>query len=173
MTIDQLLDTPNSTTVDVGVPSLLSETSVTAEAASKILTHVTLQTEGVNFDRLEGGIINVVDSPIDDQGNMGHANGDSHGNWTNLPMNAEAGTKTNSDNSINVTTRLLGGRSQMSSVEYIQSVLGVHEYKGHGLNNIPQAFPAHGKAYKMQTQHSTFSKLTPFQQKQIKRHGSH
>jgi len=152
----------------------MSESNLSAETASKILTHVTLQTEDVSsFDRLEGGVINVVDSPIDEYGSMGHANGDSYGNWTNLPMNAEAATKTNADGSINVTTRLLGGRSQMSSVEYIQSVLGVHEYQGHGILDIPQAFPAHGRAYELQENHSTFGRLTPYQQHQIKNHGGH
>lgn len=64
---------------------------------------------------------------------------------------------------------MLGGKSQFNSVENIQSVLGIHEYKGHGLNNVPQAFPAHKQAYKLQYEHKpTFNKLTPFQQNNIK-----
>jgi len=172
MTSGQLLNREGFYTVDVGEPTRLSETSLSAEAASNILTHVTKKLKGVNFNRLEGGIINVVDTPIDDDGFMGQSNGDSFGNWKNIPLSAEAGTMTTPDGSINVTTRLLGGKSQMGSVEYIQSVLGIHEYKGHGLMNIPEAFPAHEEAYKLQFRHKeTFNKLTPYQQQNIKTDG--
>ena len=172
MTSNQLLNRKGINTVDVGEPTLLSETSLSAEAASNILTHVSMKLKGINFDKLEGGIVNVVDTPIDDDGFMGQSNGDSFGNWKNIPLSAEAGTMTNPDGSINVTTRLLGGKSQMGSVEYIQSVLGIHEYKGHGLMNIPEAFPAHEEAYKLQFRHKgTFNKLTPYQQQNIKTDG--
>jgi RHS repeat-associated protein len=147
----------------------LNDAGLNAKGFSKVYTHVTKQLKGVNFSRLEGGIVNIIDTPIDEDGNMGHANGDSFGKWTNLPINAEAGTIINSDNTINVTTRLLGGTGQFTTVEYTQSVLGIHEYKGHGLNKIPEAFPAHERAYKLQFNHKgTFDKLTPFQQKSIK-----
>lgn len=66
--------------------NLLEDSGISAEAVSNVLTHVTKQLEGINFDRLEGVIINTVDTPIDNEGNMGQSNGDSHGNWSNLPV---------------------------------------------------------------------------------------
>ncbi len=150
--------------------SKLNGGGLSAEGFSKVYTHVTKQLGGVNFDRLEGGIINTMDTPLDmETGQMGNTNGESFGNATNLPLNAEAGTMTNGDGSINVTTRLLGGTGQFETVEHTQSVLGVHEYNGHGIQDVPQAFPAHKAAYKLQYEHkATFNKLTPYQQGNIK-----
>ena len=159
MSSDQLLN--SKTSGNTHNAALFKDSKVSAEAASNILTDVVIQIKGINFDRLEGCIINVVDTPIDGMGQMGDSNGDSYGKWTNLPIIAEAATQTNPDNSINITTILLGGKTQMSSVEYIQSVLGIHEYRSHGLLEIPQEYPAHSKAYKLQLMNKqTFHKLS-------------
>ncbi len=157
--------------VSQGVASKLNDAGLNARAFSTIYTHITKRfSDEIDFTRLDGGIINVVDTPIDEFGNMGNENGESYGRWLNLPINAQAGTRINADNTINVTTRLLAGQGQFTTVEYAQSVLAIHEFKGHGLNGIPEEFPAHSKAYKLEYDHkSTFNKLTLFQQEFIKK----
>jgi RHS repeat-associated protein len=146
----------------------LNDAGLNAEGFSNVYTHVTKQLEGINFDRLEGGIINTIDTPVNEDGYMGHTNGDSFGAATNPPLNAEAMEVTNPDGTINVTTRLLAGGGQMTTVEHVQSTLGVHEYKGHGLLKIGGG-SEEKKAYRLEYDNkSTFNKLSPSQQKKIK-----
>jgi hypothetical protein len=126
--------------------------------------------DGNKFDlsKLEGGIINVRDFPIDSEtGTMGQVYGDQFGNPNRLPIDAEAATL-KKNNMINVTTSTLGGRSQFKTVEHAQSVLGIHEYYGHGVKNASQEFPSHGKAYQYEYNHKrTFNKLSQHQQNRI------
>ena len=146
----------------------LGDIDLSAEAVSNILTHVTLQTEGVNFDRLEGGIINTIDTQNDDEG-LSQINGDRFGNPTNPPINATAMEVTKPNGSINVTTRMLFGRSPMSTVEHVQSTLGIHEYKGHGLLNIGGGADEK-RAYMLEYNNkSTFNKLSLREQNLIKK----
>ena len=150
----------------------LNDAGLSAEGYSKVYTHVVKQLKGINFDKLEGGIINTIDAPQDEEtGQIGLTNGDSHGNAKNLSIAAEAGTMINADGSVNVTTRLLGGKGQMTSVEHIQSTLGIHEYKGHGLLRVgDETEKEHSKAYILEYKHKeTYDKLTPHQQATIKK----
>ena len=152
---------------NTSVANNLSESDLSLEGISKILTHVTKRTEGVNFNRLEGGIINIQDTKVDFDTGTANENGATFGNASNPPLMGEAMEITNSDGTINVTTRTIGGRTSMNTVEYIQSTLGVHEYMGHGLKGIGGG-RAESKAYKLQYQHkSTFNKLTEGQRYQI------
>jgi hypothetical protein len=154
---------------NTSVASNLENANISVEANSNILTDVTLRTEGVDFSRLEGDIINIIDTPIDDEGNMGQINGASFGNATNFSMRGEAGTKANPDGTINVTSRLLGGQSQFNTVEHIQSVLGIHEFQGHGVNDYSRFQSGERRADMLQFRHkSTFNKLTKYQQDNIK-----
>lgn len=76
---------------------------------------------------------------------------------------------TKADGSINITTRMLFGRSPMSTVEHIQSTLGIHEYKGHGLLNIGGGADEK-RAYILEYNNkSTFNKLSKREQNLIKR----
>lgn len=146
----------------------LNDGSLSAEGYSKVYTHVMNQLKGINFDRLEGGKINVVDFPVDEDGNMGFEYGESFGDYLRLPVSAEAGTSTNEDGSIDVTTALLGGKGQFNTVEHAQSTLGIHEYYGHGLKQVPQAYPGHSRAYQYEKNHkSTYNKLTGNQKARI------
>jgi RHS repeat-associated protein len=145
----------------------LENSGISAEAVSNVLTHVTKQTDGVNFNRLEGGIINTIDTQNDDDG-LSQVNGDRFGNPTNPPINATAMEVTNPDGSINVTTRMLFGQSPMNTVEHIQSTLGIHEYKGHGLLNIGGGADEK-RSYRLEYNNKAiFNKLTPGQQNLIK-----
>lgn len=64
-----------------------------------------------------------------------------------------------------LTTALLGGDGQFETVEHVQSTLGIHEYKAHGLMGVPNTFPGHSKAYLLQYQHKrTYNKLSKQQQ---------
>jgi hypothetical protein len=154
---------------NTNIASNLQDANLSAEGVSNILTDVTLKTEGVNFDKLEGGIINTIDTPIDEDGNMGQVNGATFGNASNPPVSAEAMTRNNADGSVNVTTRLLGGKSQFNSVEHAQSVLGVHEFQGHGILNYSGTASGEQKAHALQAKHGTFNRLTSYQQKEIER----
>jgi len=75
---------------------------------------------------------------------------------------------TKKDGSINVTTRMIFGQSPMNTVEDIQSTLGIHEYKGHGLLNIGGG-KDEKRAYMLEYNNkATYEKLTPRQQNLIK-----
>jgi hypothetical protein len=153
----------------------LNDGGLDAEGYSKVYTHITKEMEGekiegesIMFNKLEGGIINTIDFPIDEDGVMGHSYGEFHGNPNRIPVSAEAATLTRDNGDINVTTALLGGKGQFETVEHAQSVLGIHEYYGHGLKGVPQAFPAHGRAYQYQFNHKrTYNKLSSHQKARV------
>ena len=153
----------------------LNDAGLSAEGFSNVYTHVVGQMKGESVNgnpfslgNLEGGIINIIDTVNDEEG-LSQLNGDRHGNPTNLPLNAEAGTIINEDGSINVTTRLLFGKGQMTTVEHTQSTLGVHEYYGHGVKGLAGGGSAeHRRVYRLEFNHRrTFDALTPKQQKNI------
>jgi hypothetical protein len=63
---------------------------------------------------------------------------------------------------------MLFGQSPMNTVEHIQSTLGIHEYKGHGLLNIGGGADEK-RAYRLEYNNKAiFNKLTPGQQNLIK-----
>ncbi|MBL7792067.1 MAG: RHS repeat-associated core domain-containing protein, partial [Saprospiraceae bacterium] len=134
----------------------LNDGGLSAEGFSKVYTHVVEQMEGelvdgqsFSLDKLEGGIINIIDTVNDHEG-LSQLNGERYGNPTNIPISAEAGTKTNKDGRINVTTRILFGKGQMTTVEHAQSTLGVHEYYGHGVRGLAGGDSAeHRKVYRL------------------------
>ena len=164
-----------SLTINNVFASRLENSSLSVEGYSNVYTHVLKQMEGeivdgkkLSLNNLEGGIIHTIDTQVDSDGYLS-LNGDTHGSPSNPPVSAEAMTKVKADGSINVTTRLIVGKGQMTTVEHIQSTLGVHEYYGHGIKNIPGG---HGepKAYRLEYEHKrTFKQLSTKQQNLIKR----
>ena len=60
---------------NTSVANNLKKSGISAEALSRVLTHVTKRTDGVNFDRLEGGIIHTIDTQNDEEG-LSQVNGE-------------------------------------------------------------------------------------------------
>jgi RHS repeat-associated protein len=157
--------------------SSLNDAGLTPEAFSKIYTHIVMQMEGemidgkkISFDRLEGGIIHIIDTENAEDG-LSQVNGGIFGNPLNISIAAEAGAIINKDGTINVTTRLLFGTGQMETVEHAQSTLGIHEYYGHGVKGLDGGSSEdHVKVYRLQYNHKrTFNKLNPRSKTHVKK----
>ncbi len=152
----------------------LNDANLSPQGYSKVYTYIMKQLEGkemegqkISFKKLEGGIVHIIDTPVDEDGNMGFVNGASFGNPSNPPVNAEAMTVIKPDGKINITTRLLAGQGQLETVEHAQSTLGIHEYLGHGLLGIGGGSDEK-RAYRLEYRHkATFDKLSPVQKQRI------
>ena len=145
----------------------VNEIGLSSEGFSKIFTHILKQMEGeivdgspLNFDRLEGGIVNIIDTGVDEDGFL--ANTNLYGNPNNPPANAVAAQSFSESGEINVTMRLQNGTTPRTHVEDAQSTLGVHEYYGHGVKGLGGSDAVHQKVYQLQVDHKrTYNKLQP------------
>jgi hypothetical protein len=153
-----------------------NEAGLSLEGMSNILTHVTKQMEGdvvegdvIQFDRLEGGIINIVNQEYwEGEDGFGYeADVGKFGNPNQVPGTAVAAETKNAKGGINVSVRLRRKTTGMRSVETIQSTLGVHEYYAHGVRDLKNS--NHPQIYRMQINHSrTFDKLKGHEQDLIR-----
>ena len=139
---------------------------ISVEAYSNVLTHVTEQLSGESFDgatldfsRLEGGKIQIANEVVDRDGFVVR---ELHGTATN-PASQHAGTLRRDNGDINVTVVLRYGKNEdFGTVENVQNILGIHEYYGHGVKGLSsKSTSEHRQVYRLQTQHSTYKKVSP------------
>jgi RHS repeat-associated protein len=143
----------------------LSDSGISVEATSNVLTHVTKQLQGekfagttIDFDRMEGGRIQIANQVADE---YGIAVRELYGTATN-PASQHGGTWIRKNGDINVTAILFNGSNDdFDKVENVQSILGIHEYFGHGQKGIgDETFSIHKKVYDFQVKHHTYKKVT-------------
>ena len=112
----------------------------------------------LDFNRLEGGKIQIANEVVDEEGYVIRKLYDKATN----PPSQHAGTIRRKDGSINVTAVTRYGKNDdYNTVENVQNILGIHEYYGHGVKGIGSAtFSEHRKAYLLQTKHRTYKKVS-------------
>jgi len=125
------------------------------EALAKIYTSILSETGFVDLSKLHNGSISVY-------------NGSSIGGvgqGYNNPLRITSGraqANSNFGGKINVTVRS-DAKTDFNTVESVQSFLGIHEYKGHGIFGYDGYFQPgdrHYKSYMLQAEHPTFNRLS-------------
>ena len=136
----------------------IEDVVLSAEAYSKIFTNVLSQMEGDDkIDNLYNNMVSVGVTFCDEDVKS----------YYNSPVlheqaNAVAGRV---GNSIQVSAKVdYGGngdnRFMFSTVSNVQNILGVHEYKGHGVLGWGSAKGNHYDVYKLQMEHPTWQRTT-------------
>lgn len=137
----------------------IEETKLSAEAYSNIFTNV-LERNGFDVNKLENGsvAVNVLDSNTKNDGPLYQCI-DSY-NTTSYPWRDAYLAKINSNNKITVNIVLSDpeNRNYLSTISNIINVLGVHEYRGHGILKLGS--DRHWQILKMQREHSSWDKTT-------------
>jgi RHS repeat-associated protein len=125
--------------------SFLSNSNISVQAYSQIVTDIASRTEGIsNFDQINGGGIDIY-SWSDPSKRLGLSN------LKPTRYQSEATTKSVSMN--------YDYRDELNTVESIQSYLGVHEWQGHVVHGYHHDGGIHDQTYGLQRTHSTFSRL--------------
>ena len=144
----------------------LDKTELDANAYSNIFTNVLSQMEGEDkVDNLYNNKVSVgvtfCDEDIKSQFNspvlQERDNALTEHIGTSIKVSAKVNYGGNGDN-----------RFLFSTVSNIQNLLGIHEYKGHGVNRWGNANKKHYDVYMLQMKHPTWKKTTKeFKQTQI------
>jgi hypothetical protein len=143
----------------------LNDSGISISAYANVLTHVTTELQGeyfdgtaLNFDRLEGGKIQIANEVADEDGRLVR---ELYGSANN-PSSQHGGTLRKDNGDINVTAVLQGGSNvDFGTVENIQNLLGIHEYYGHGVKRLSgKVASEHQKVYLLQKQHWTYEFVT-------------
>ncbi len=135
--------------------------NISLEAQSKIFTHALKQMKDIDFSKLYNGEISIYSKQS--------PNG-KHGGYNNPDRYNRFGFSKTEDGSYKITAVKGSQRGDLSTVEGIQNMLGVHEYYGHGIKGYTGGKNLkgnHWKAYDDQIKHSTFDNLSKGLQKNI------
>ena len=140
----------------------IGNVTLSAEAYSNIFTDILSKMNEINnADNLYNGAVSVVVSPDD-------YHIDSEYNSPNIytPIDGMNNAVTEIDNGqIKLTANIvyLGGydnRYLFSTISNVQNLLGIHEYKGHGLLRWGNMNGKHKAVYELQMRHRTWQKTT-------------
>lgn len=126
--------------------NFLSDGVLSVRAYSRVLTDVVSKTDGItNFSQIQGGGIDI---------------------WYNssefrLGLTKIVPVRYSSDpDTKGVSVNYAFSRTEMNTVESIQSYLGVHEWQGHIVHGFRHRDGViHDKAYGLQMKHKSFPKL--------------
>ena len=140
---------------------IYSFANLSNEALAKIYSSILFETGYASRDNLHNGSISVY--------NGSSVNGVAQG--YNNPLFAGRAKTDNSNfgGKINVTVNS-SARSEFNTVESVQSYLGVHEYKGHGILNYDGGWDTggnHYKAWELQYKDKTFNALSDYHKQDI------
>lgn len=140
----------------------IGKITLSAKAYSRIFTDILSKMDDINnADNLYNGAVSVVVSPDDNYI-------DSEYNHPNIisPIDGMNNAVTEKEHGqIKVTANIVysGGkdnRYMYSTLSNVQNLLGIHEYKGHGLLQWGNANGKHKAVYDMQMRHLTWKKTT-------------
>jgi hypothetical protein len=135
--------------------------SLSDKALARIFTSILSETGFADLSKLHNGSISVYNGRSINSVFQGYNN----------PLNAGRGKtdNTNFGGKINVTVNS-NVRTELNTVESVQSYLGIHEYKGHGILNYDGGFAPggnHYKAWEMQYRDKTFNSLSEYHKADI------
>jgi len=124
------------------------------EALAMIYTSILSETGYADLSKLHNGSISVFNGRggyNDPISNVGRAEANRAGGRINVTVNSNV-------------------KSEFNTVESVQSFLGVHEYKGHGIKGYDGNFRPgnkHYMSYMLQFQDKSFNALSDFHKQQI------
>lgn len=133
--------------------------SLSLEAQSLLYTDVLNHMSDIDFSNLHNGKVSI---------NTNRSRGRRITYNDPAEETQRYGTHKNSQGEIVVSSMENKYRNEMYNVEGIQNYLGVHEYKGHGLNGYSDKNKTHWKAYDDQLKHPTFDKMPLDLQKEVR-----
>ena len=133
-------------------------TNLSSEALSNIYTDALFKMKDINFSNLLNGKVSIMEKVV-----QRHANGIiepfayGYNNPSYTRCEAMYNSTTITGNIVITVNRK--DINNLSSVEYIQNYLGVHEYQGHQILGYGDKKKNHYKCYQLQMQHPTFKLL--------------
>lgn len=148
----------------------ISGSGISAEAASNVFTDI-LGKAGFDVSKLHNGKISIDGGPrskdnFNDGSNFQRYDAIARGSFNGQinPETQEPYTYTGNapQGTIKVTAHWSSksGSTHLNTISNVISILGVHEYNGHAIQNLSHLPIDHRKIYTMQKGHYTYTQLT-------------